>query len=564
MIFTKFKISNKNKGEVRKKKKEKSAAPVKLSGKDCRILTKEEKEELRTNVKKVEDELAKKKQLLKEAKKEDKKNIKENIKDEKVNLKNVKDIEKEMLNQEKKRKEFERVECNKFTNRWVQIMAYMGLSNEMSQTYALRNIEWHEYGFKANIHAPLGMNLLEIQTETAVGTIQKNLQCVFIFNDVPKSNHIEARFIIEDVGFIDFKPMRLKPYELLLSQGIDNKPMISNMLKYPHALVQGSTNMGKSKFIDIILTNLITTTNPEDVNLYIIQADKSDQYPYAGCKHCKGYTDSIMDSLLMLSHLVKIVEKRNDELKQYNYNGVCNNIAEYNEAVDKKIIKGKKKWSFMYLIVDEYATLMPESSFGADKKIKQAIQAIMERILQIGRSVGLYAILSTQRATIDKMPSFVKANCCTIVSFRVNNRKSSEIALDSGEAVNLKQREFITKSESMQFGQTYNLTQKQIIDFINPFRFSSIPKFEFASEMSEEIKEMIEGDSNKKGKRKTKSERKKEKKEIEKIAIENETKRRQELEELNKNIETKKEENSESKDIIDVKIKEKKEKVKIA
>lgn len=534
--------------------------PIKLSGKDCRILTSKEKEDLRANIRKAQEDLAKAKDDFKKASKEDKSNIKSAIRKEKDNLKKAKNEESEKLNQEKRRLEFERIECNKFYHRWIKVMAYMELSNQMSQTYALRNIKYEKYGFSANVHVPTGMTLLDLQTDKNIGIIQDNLGCVFMFNPMSKSNHMEVKFIIEDTGFIDFKPMDLKPYELLLSQGIDGFPMISNMLKYPHALVQGSTNMGKSKFIDIILTNLITTTNPENVNLYIIQADKSDQYPYSGCKHCKGYTDNIMNSLLMLSHLVKIVEKRNEELKQYNYNGVCNNIEEYNEAVNKKIIKGKKKWSFMYLVIDEYASLMPESSFGEDKKIKQAIQAIMERIVQIGRSVGLYCILSTQRATIDKLPSFIKTNCMTIVTFKVGNRKSSEIALDSGEAVNLKQREFITKSESMQFGQTYNLTQKQIIDFIKPFRYSSIPKFEFA--MDDSIKGMLNENKGEKGKRKTKSERKKEKLEIGKILEENELKKRQELEELNKNISEKKTENN-LESPITIGIKEKKEKIKI-
>ena len=58
----------------------------------------------------------------------------------------------------------------------------------------------------------------------------------------------------------------------------------------------------------------------------------------------------------------------------------------------------------MYLVIDEYASLMPDGEYNKDiKEIKQMIQSMMDRILQISRATGLYAILSTQRATIDKM-----------------------------------------------------------------------------------------------------------------------------------------------------------------
>lgn len=546
--------------KISKVKEEKSKPKkIKIDAKDCRILTDEEKEELRKKILEAEKEYEKAKIKFKEYKgtKAKKNELKQMCEDKKKLLEETKNNEKEMLKQEKKRLNYERMEINKFYKRWVEVMAYMGLYNTMSQTYALRNIKYEPYGFSANIHAPLGMSFMELETDKSIAVIQKNLKCVFITNDVPKSNHIEAKFIMKNLGFVDYKPIPLKPYEILLSQNIDGTPMVSNMLKYPHALIQGSTNMGKSKFIDIILTNLITTCNPEDLHLYILQADKSDQYPYAGCKHCKCYTDDIDSSFAMLNHLLKIIEERNRALKQYNYYGICNNIFEYNEAIKKNIIKDKTKWNYMYLVIDEYATLMPESSFGKDKKIKQAIQAIMERIIQIGRSVGLYCILSTQRSTIDKMPSFVKANCMTIISFKVPNKKSSEIALDSSEAVNLKQREFITKIEKMSFGQTYNLTQKQIVEYIKPFRYKKVPKFEFkAEDISNIIKENSSEETT--HKRKTKSERKKAKREIEKILEETKRKEEEELKKIKEKIE------NSNNDEIEFKIKEKKEKLKLS
>lgn len=466
-------------------------------------------------------------------------NTRKNISPEEIKKNKEIKIEEKRIEKEKRKVEaHKREQCNKFYRDWVEVMGYMGLGNEKSQTYALRDLEYEDFGFTCKIYTPLGMNLAALQTESTVETIQDNLGCLFVADKVPKSKYMKAKFIMRDTKFENYNPIKLEPYEILLGQNIDSTPMKSNMLKYPHVIIQGSTNMGKSKFIDTILTNLIVTTKEEDLSLYIIQADKSDQYVYSGCKHCKGYTDTHEDSLKMLTKLILEIEKRNDKMKEYIYNGICSNISEYNQAIANKKLKSKK-WNYIYLVVDEYASLMPESSFGKQKIIKQSIQAIMERLIQIGRFVGLYVILSTQRATVDKLPSFVKANCCTIVTFKVNNRKSSEIAIDSNEAVGLKQREFITKIESMSFGQTYNLTQQDIVNHIKPFRLSAPKKFDFSDI---DISEIIPSEDRNKtnngsAKRKTKSERKSTKKQAMEDIMKNlEKKKQDEIKDIAKTI----------------------------
>lgn len=460
-------------------------------------------------------------------------------KEEKELIKKQKKEQKEVEKKVRKIEEFKLAECNKFYQKWVEVMGYMNLGNEKSETYALRDMVYQDFGFTCKIYTPLGMNLATLQNETVIQTIQDNLACTFIANKVPKSRYMEAKFILKDIKFEKYTPIELPPYEVLLGQNIDGTCMTSNMLKYPHAIIQGSTNMGKSRFIDAMVTNLVVTNKPEDLSMYIVQADKSDQYPYAGCYHCQGYTSKHEDTLKMLFHLVEIIEKRDEQLKGYIYNGFCSNIYEYNEKIKKGKLKAKK-WNYMYLIIDEYASLMPESSFGAEKEVKKAIQGVMERLIQIGRYVGLYIILSTQRATVDKLPSFIKANCCTIVSFKVNNRKSSEIALDSSEAVNLKQREFISKIEAMSFGQTYNLTAKEIVDNIKPFRELKPKKFSFSSEIADQIIEEKPKNNSGGGKRTTKSQRKTNKKiaigEIDEIIENVEKKEQKEIKETMKNI----------------------------
>lgn len=384
--------------------------------------------------------------------------------------------------QERQQMIFENKEISKFTENWVKTMAYIGIKNKFDETYALRNIKYEPYGFSCNIHTPFGLSLDELDSDKNISIIQQNLECLFMIKVVPKTNYAEAKFITKDIPLVDFKPIPLHPYETYLSTGIDGKPIVSNMIKYPHILIQGATNMGKTKFIDTILTNLISTTPSEDLSLYIIQADKNDQIVYKKTKHCQGYVEDLKDTYCMLRYILSIIEARNNKLKPLIENGLAGNIYEYNTGIEKGYIKNAKKWSYMYLVIDEYSSLMPDGEYDKERKaIKQMIQTMMERILQISRATGLFCILSTQRATIDKMPSFIKAMCCTLVSFKVNNQKSSEVALDCGDAVKLKQREFIVKIEDNTFGRTPNLTPKKILDYIKPFKVNSANDISFNS-----------------------------------------------------------------------------------
>lgn len=404
---------------------------------------------------------------------------------------------KEKRNQKKieaKTKAKEADEINKLNVMWVRTMAYIGLKNVMCETFGLRNIKCEPYGFSCNIHTPTGMTLAELDNEKIVNIIQDNLCCLFRIKKVPKSNHVEAKFIINDIPSVNFKPIKLAPYELYMSTGITGQPIVSNMIKYPHVLVQGSTGMGKTKFIDLAITNLITTESPTDVELYIAQADKYEQIIYRKCKHCKGYADNLIDIYCMLRYLLECVQNREQIIKPLHEQGICENIVEYNKAIDDGILKGKTKWSYLYLVIDEYATLMPDGEYSKPiKQIKQIIQSMMDSILQKARATGLFVILSTQRATIDKMPSFVKAMCNTVTTFRVNNRKSSEVAIDSGDAVTLKQREFITKTEEIEYGKTVNLTSKALFKWIKPYKTDKNPPSFNSFNNTEEIFETKKG-----------------------------------------------------------------------
>ena len=359
-----------------------------------------------------------------------------------------------------------RKQISKLVYTWKQIMAESGIKNNSYDTLTLSHIKIENYGFSARIYTPYGLNFDIL--ENLKPSIEHGIGCTFTYKYKRMSQFVTCQIITKPIEETDFKVIKTKPWELYLGTGIDSKPIIVNMLKFPHLIDTGATGMGKTKLIDCITTNSIYNCTPEELGLFLIQVDKCDQAVYRRCKHTRAYADTIEKALAVTNYLLKLVEHRNKQLESYIDNGTANNIFDYNKH------NPKCKWVYYYLIIDEYSSLMPDdcSDSKETKDMKKNIQGNMERIAQLSRSTGLYIILGLQRSTINKLPSYIKAMMNVNVAFRANNSRSSQVAIDCDDAVFLDAREAIVKINEMQYMKTVTLTNKMIVDWIDKFRVS--------------------------------------------------------------------------------------------
>lgn len=395
---------------------------------------------------------------------------------------------KEELLAEKQKKNEEDKKIGKFIFEWRRLMAHLGLENNLDQTYHMSDIELKNYGFKTKIHPYVGGTLASLEEDKIKNAIQDHFKCIFATKRESQTGYIEAQFIQNQIPDIKFVPVKLKPWILYLGTGIDGEMVTVDMLTYPHVLDQGCTNAGKSRLIDCIMTNLIATESPEDVCFWILQCDKDDQAVYQQCKHVKGYAETLEEMDAMLNYLVEVVEYRKKIIKPLRQQGKASNIYTYNQ-----ICKGLNlsRFNYQYIIIDEYPNIMPESSDDkSSKEIKTAIQGKIDRLIRIGRYVGMYFVLGIQRSTIDKMPSFIRAMANTVVTFRVNNMSSSIHAIDTDEAMFLKQREAIFKTNEKVRLRTVTIDDPTIFNYINPYKCSNgeYRNFNFSTWMSKKEK----------------------------------------------------------------------------
>lgn len=352
----------------------------------------------------------------------------------------------------------------KFEKKWISLMANLGLYNKIKQTYSLNKTQVTEYGYRALILIVDGLSLEKLESNREY--IQDSYGCMCVFNKNKRSNLINAEFIFKTPTNLKFKPIeKLNPWEVYLGNGYSGEPIIVDMLKWPHCLITGGTRSGKSKMTDCILTSLITNSTEKELELYLIQVAKSDLVLYEDAKQTRAFADDLEKSLVVLSHLEKIMNERNDTIRPYRKKARADNYQDYNK------INAIDKMSTIYVVFDEMSSLFQtKRCTKKQKEIKEQIVASVEKIAQYGAGLGVFLLCSLQRPTIDNLSSFIKSQCTCKISFRQNNSKSSEVALDDPSmALGLEQREFIYYTKNYNYGLVPFVNNKKIFEYIEPY-----------------------------------------------------------------------------------------------
>ena len=165
----------------------------------------------------------------------------------------------------------------------------------------------------------------------------------------------------------------------------------------------------------------------------------------------------------MLQHIVnEVMIKRDDRIKLIHKAALGTNYHDYNK------LHPEDKIPTTYVVFDEMASLGQLQGCTAEvKNQKLRILAYIKAIAQYGASLGVFLIMSLQRPTKDNLDPFLKSQASFIVSFRQNNKRSSDVALDDPNmAINLEQREFIYHTNKYSYGMVPLIYDKDIYNII--------------------------------------------------------------------------------------------------
>ncbi len=203
------------------------------------------------------------------------------------------------------------------------------------------------------------------------------------------------------------------PLGVVIGKDISGKAIVGALDKMPHLLVAGQTGSGKSVMINALLTSLLYRNSPSDLKLILVDPKQVEMAPYEEIPHL--LTPVITEPEKCISALkwaVAEMERRYRTLAEAKKR----NIAEYNS------VKQEEGMPYIVIVIDELADLMMMAA--------RDVEALIVRIAQKARAVGIHLVLATQRPSVDVITGLIKANIPARIAFTVASQVDSRTIID--------------------------------------------------------------------------------------------------------------------------------------
>lgn len=203
------------------------------------------------------------------------------------------------------------------------------------------------------------------------------------------------------------------PLGFAIGRDISGAPIVGDLTKMPHLLVAGQTGSGKSVMINTILTSLLYRNSPADLKLILVDPKRVELKPYDDIPHL--LTPVITEPEKCISALkwaVAEMERRYTALSEVKKR----NIAEYNN------LKKEEGMPYIVIVIDELADLMMMAA--------RDVEALIVRIAQKARAVGIHLVLATQRPSVDVITGLIKANVPGRIAFTTQSQVDSRTIID--------------------------------------------------------------------------------------------------------------------------------------
>lgn len=212
---------------------------------------------------------------------------------------------------------------------------------------------------------------------------------------------------------------------IILGRDVAGNEVLADLGKMPHLMIAGSTGSGKTVCVNTLITSLIFQNSPESLKFIMVDPKRVELTPYNDIPYL--LTPVIVDpdkAVNSLKWAIKEMENRYETLSQIG----CRNIESYNHAVRTKY-QQRDVLYYIVIVIDELADLM--ATHGRE------VEALIVRLAQMARAVGIHLVLSTQRPSVEVITGLIKANITTRIAFQVASQIDSRTILDMSGAEKL-------------------------------------------------------------------------------------------------------------------------------
>ena len=208
-------------------------------------------------------------------------------------------------------------------------------------------------------------------------------------------------------------PQLQSPLGFTIGKDISGAPVLGALDKMPHILIAGQTNSGKSVMINTLLTSLLYRNSPSDLKLILVDPKHVELSPYNDIPHLlTGVITEPEKCISALKWSVAEMERRYRTLADAKKR----NIVEYNQ------LKKDEGMPYIVIVIDELADLMMMAA--------RDVEALIVRIAQKARAVGIHLVIATQRPSVDVITGLIKANIPARIAFTTTSQVDSRTIID--------------------------------------------------------------------------------------------------------------------------------------
>jgi ComF family protein len=217
-----------------------------------------------------------------------------------------------------------------------------------------------------------------------------------------------------------------------VGMGENSRAVFASVDDFPHCIVAGATDQGKSVFINNIICTLAQRNAPSELQMYMVdlkggvELSMFDGLPHLGKPIIKKEPE-----------VIEIIQELLDETtrRMAMFEGHCRNIREWNHGN-----RQKGRLPNILFVVDELANLMLcKDSYSDGKKttIANIAENKLAKLAATSRAAGIYCIVATQRPSVDVVTGIIKANFPVRFAFSTASQTDSRVIIDVSEAYGL-------------------------------------------------------------------------------------------------------------------------------
>jgi S-DNA-T family DNA segregation ATPase FtsK/SpoIIIE len=274
-----------------------------------------------------------------------------------------------------------------------------------------------------------------------------------------------------------------EPLGFAIGRDISGDAVVGQLNKMPHVLIAGQTGSGKSVMINTLLSSLLYRNSPSEMKLILVDPKQVEMAPYQDIPHL--LTPVITEPEKTISALKWAVnemerrykllaEEKLRDIRSYNQKvqGRSQKIEVQDEA-GEAVPAGDGAMPYIVIVIDELADLMMVAA--------RDVEALVVRLAQKARAVGIHLVLATQRPSVDVITGLIKANIPARIAFTVASQVDSRTILDQvGAEKLLGQGDMLLKTAEMPKPRRIQgawVMDDEVVKITDHLRMQSAPQY---------------------------------------------------------------------------------------